>query len=49
MDLGARADRAEVAAAVAVAMEGRVDGFVTVAPTAVRRAAHVIRAVERTR
>lgn len=49
VDLGARTDRAELAAAVTVALEGNADGFVTVAPTAVRRAAHVIRAVERTR
>ena len=49
VDLGACTERAEVAAAVTVAMEGRIDGFVTVAPTAARRAAHVIRAVERTR
>ena len=49
VDLGVRTDRAELAAAVTVALEGDIDGFVTVAPTAVRRAAHVIRAVERTR
>jgi hypothetical protein len=49
VDLGARTDRAELAAAVTVALERGADGFVTVAPTSVRRAAHVIRAVERTR
>ena len=49
VDLGVRSDRAELAATVTVALEGDGDGFVTVAPTAVRRAAHVIRAVERTR
>lgn len=48
VDLGARTDRAELAAAVVVALELGAEGFVTVTPTSVRRAAHVIRAVERT-
>lgn len=49
IDLGIRSDRAELAALVTLALEGPVDGFVTVSPTTVRRTAHVIRAVERSR
>lgn len=46
VDLGASTDRALLAAAVADALAHGAQGFVTTTPTPVRRAAHVIRAVE---
>lgn len=46
VDLMDVADRALAAAAVTVALEHGAVGFLTVLPGAVRRAAHVIRAVE---
>ena len=49
VDLGAEADRAVLAAQVAAALEGGAVGFLTVAPSPVRRAAYVIRAVENAR
>lgn len=46
VDLSAIVARAEVAALVTVALGAGASGFITSAPSAVRRAAHVIRAVE---
>ncbi|HET8929377.1 MAG TPA: hypothetical protein VFN21_01845 [Acidimicrobiales bacterium] len=46
VDLSAIVGRAEIAALVAVALEAGASGFITSSPSAVRRAAHVIRAVE---
>lgn len=46
VDLSDVRDRAACAAVVTVALDHGADGFVTTVPTAVRRAIHVIRAVE---
>lgn len=47
VDLGNLEDRARIAALVVCALEAGAAGFVTVTPVPVRRAAHVVRAVER--
>ncbi len=46
VDLSTVTDRAATAALVTVALSAGASGFVTTLPSAVRRAAHVIRAVE---
>lgn len=46
VDLSTDSDRAATAALVTVALSAGASGFVTTLPSAVRRAAHVIRAVE---
>jgi hypothetical protein len=46
VDLSGITDRAATAAFVTVALERGASGFVTPSPSAVRRAAHVVRAVE---
>lgn len=45
VDFGATADRARLAAQVAIETRRGVHGFLTVAPTAVRRANHVIQSI----